>query len=116
MKLAVVGSRNIVDEKLIFDSINSIISEVDDEIIIISGGARGVDSIAAKWAKNNNIKLIEIKADWNRLGKAAGMIRNKDIIKNCDIVLAIWDGVSKGTAHSIQLGKSLNKNVIIVNI
>jgi hypothetical protein len=116
MKLAVVGSRDITDELLVFNSINSIITEVQTPITIISGGARGVDSIAAKWANNNNVPLIEFRADWNKFGKVAGMIRNKDIITECDTVLAIWDGKSKGTKNSIQLGYSLKKNVVIVNV
>jgi hypothetical protein len=115
MKLAVVGSRAITDEALIFNSIHSITEGVLDNLTIISGGARGVDSIAAKWAKQNNVPLIVFNADWNTFGKSAGMIRNNDIIRECDTVLAIWDGKSKGTHHSIKLGKSLNKNVVIVD-
>lgn len=115
MKLAVVGSRDITDEELIINSINSITNGTVESLTIISGGARGVDTIAANWAKNNDIPLIVFKADWNKFGKKAGMIRNNDIIGECDIVLAIWDGKSKGTHHSIKLGYSLNKNVVIVN-
>jgi hypothetical protein len=116
MKLAVVGSRDIVDEELIFNSINSVIKDVGGDVTIISGGARGVDSIAVKWAKDNNVPFIEFRADWNKFGKAAGMIRNKDIIRECDTVLAIWDGKSKGTENSIKLGYSLNKNVVVINV
>jgi len=115
MKLAVVGSRNIIDEEMVFNSINSTIKDIQTPITIVSGGAKSVDSIAAKWAKTNDVPLIEFKADWSKFGKAAGIIRNKDIIKNCDTVLAIWDGKSKGTQNSIKLGHSLNKNVIIIH-
>jgi hypothetical protein len=115
MKLAVVGSRDITNEELIINSINSIINGIVEPLTIISGGARGVDSIAASWAKTNNIPLIVFKPDWNKFGKKAGILRNNDIIRECDIVLAIWDGKSKGTHHSIKLGYSLNKNVVIVN-
>jgi hypothetical protein len=115
MKLAVVGSRNITNEELIFDSINSIANGRLDTLTIISGGARGVDSIAAIWSKQNNVPLIVFTADWKKFGRKAGIVRNNDIIKECDTVLAIWDGKSKGTYHSIKLGYSLNKNVVIVN-
>lgn len=113
MNIAVVGSRNILDKNLIFNHIDELVSNIDSEIKIISGGAKGVDSIASDWAKQNNVEIIEIKPNW-KLGRGAGIIRNKDIVKQADIVLAIWDGVSKGTLSSINFAKSLNKKLIVI--
>ena len=109
MKLAVVGSRSFNDFNLLCSKLRQIsISE------IISGGARGADSLGAKFAKENNIKLTVFPADWDMYGKSAGYIRNKRIIENCDQVIAFWDGNSKGTKHSIDLAKQMNKPTTIV--
>ena len=54
------------------------------------------------------------RPDWDRYGKAAGIIRNKDIVENSNMVIAFWDGKSKGTASSIELAKKMDKNLKIV--
>ena len=109
MKLAVVGSRSFNDFNLLHAKLCQIhISE------IVSGGARGADSLGAEFAKENNIKLTVFPAEWDHYGKSAGYIRNKRIIENCDQVIAFWDGNSKGTEHSINLAKQMNKPTTIV--
>jgi hypothetical protein len=82
---------------------------------IISGGADGVDSFAKEFAKTGGLSYIEFPADWETHGKSAGFIRNVDIVKNADVVLAIWDGYSAGTKHSFQLAKDHNKLLIVYN-
>ena len=77
----------------------------------VSGGARGVDSFAESIV-DSTVKKTIFKPDWDKYGKSAGFIRNKLIIDEADMVLAFWDGSSKGTKHSIDLaiaaGKPLN--------
>lgn len=81
-----------------------------DEIThIVSGGARGADSLAEKFAREYNKKLIVYRADWNRYGKGAGFIRNATIINACDYCVAFWDGQSHGTKHDIDLCKQSKK-------
>jgi len=114
MKLAIVGSRS-------FNNYNLLKSDLDnfrkdhDVTEIISGGARGADTFAERYAEENKIKLTVYYADWEKHGKAAGYIRNHDIIKNCDYCMAYWDDVSKGTANSIQLCGVYNKPCRIVH-
>jgi len=110
MKIAIVGSRNITDYNLFKDYVLSII-KVKDIDLVISGGARGVDTLAERFAKEFNIETQIFPADWNRYGKAAGHIRNKDIIFNSDIVFALWDGKSTGTNNSINHAKNMNKQL-----
>jgi phosphoribosylpyrophosphate synthetase len=81
---------------------------------IISGGANGADKIAEQFANNYNIPFIEIRADW-RLGKAAGILRNTEIIKQADIIIAFWDGKSKGTLDSINKAHLYNKELLVIN-
>lgn len=111
MKIAILGTRTFNDVSYFESVIGSIISEDDT---IISGGARGTDSLAEKYAYDHNIPIQIFKADWNKYGKAAGFIRNDEIWRETDIGVIFWDGESKGTAHSIQLAEKYQKNLLIV--
>lgn len=97
MKLAVIGSRGI---ELDVEEIGKYIpSEID---VIISGGAKGIDTSAALYADKMGIKLIEIKPDYKKYGRAAPLIRNREIIKNADKIHILWDGKSKGSKFVIE--------------
>lgn len=106
MKLAIVGSRGISDIRLA-DYIKEIPSE------IVSGGARGIDTLAADYAKANKITLTEFLPDYRKYGRSAPIIRNRQIIEAADKVLAIWDGKSRGTQNSISLARKLDKEVLL---
>lgn len=108
--VAVIGSRNFIKPD---DFLNGMIGENE---IMISGGARGVDSEAAKYAESNHIKIIVIKPDYERFGKSAPLVRNTEIINLCDRVIAYWDGKSKGTLDSINKARKLGKPVEIISI
>lgn len=119
MRLAIIGSRSFNDYDLLVDHLHTWIVDDRDECAItevISGGAKGADSLAARWAKEHGIKLTEFIPDWDGLGKKAGFIRNEDIVKAADVVLAFWDGVSKGTQNSLSIAKRLKKTTIIVYV
>jgi len=87
---------------------------IDDypNFILVSGGARGVDTWASDQAINNTKLSIVHYAEWDKYGKKAGFLRNHDIINDADMVFAFWNGTSKGTKHSIDLaikaGKPIN--------
>jgi len=83
---------------------------------VVSGGAPGADSLAEKWAKENKKMLTIYPADWLNLGKRAGYVRNTDIVKNSDMIIAFWDGKSKGTKHTIGLAQKMGKECKIINV
>jgi len=98
MKLAIVGSRTFNDYEMVKDSLKDLtITE------IVSGGAKGADALAEKFAKVNNIPVKIFKPDWAKYGRGAGPVRNKQIVEYADKVIAFWDGESKGTKSSIDL-------------
>ncbi|MGN0494185.1 MAG: hypothetical protein ACI4F7_11100 [Acutalibacteraceae bacterium] len=106
MKIAIVGSRN-----LYVNDFEKYLPEETTEIV--SGGAKGIDSSAANYAVLHNIKLTEILPEYNKYGKAAPLKRNLEIIKYADLVIAFWDGKSKGTKYVIDNCKKLNIKLIV---
>lgn len=111
-RLAVVGSRTITD----YNFVKGLLDKQKDNIsLIVSGGAKGVDTLAEQWANENEIPTKIFLPDWNTYGSKAGYMRNVFIIKECDICLAIWDGVSKGTTHSVNLCKKDKKPYLLVD-
>lgn len=109
MKVAVIGSRSFDD----YDLLEKTLMRYDIKMIV-SGGARGADELAEKYAEQMGIPIKVHYADWDKHGKSAGFIRNRLIIDDCDFVVAFWDGKSKGTLNSIQLAKKQNKKVEII--
>ena len=95
MRVAVIGSRGITVENL-----QDYLPEGTTEII--SGGSKGVDTCAREYAVANNIPLTEFKPEYDRYGRGAPLKRNITIIENADIVLAFWDGKSRGTKYVID--------------
>jgi len=110
MRYGVIGSRSFLD-------FNLLKTVLDKHFIsqIISGGARGADSLAARYAKDNNISLIEYLPDYTKYKKKAPFIRNKLIVSNSDVMIAFWDGISTGTKHSLDYAKSKKIKSIIIN-
>lgn len=106
MKLAVVGSRGLTAD------LSRLISP--DVTEIISGGARGIDECAAQFARDRGLRLTEFRPDYPRYGRGAPLKRNVTIIEAADAVLAIWDGKSPGTRHSINLARTMGKSVKVV--
>ena len=107
MKIAIIGSRNIFIDDLGKYSPKNVTE-------IVSGGAKGVDKCAKKYAENHNIKITEFLPEYSKYGKAAPLKRNIQIIEYADKVLAFWDGKSKGTKHVIDSCEKLGKKVTVI--
>lgn len=84
------------------------------QTVIISGGARGVDSVAAQVARERDIRVIEIKPDWDRFGKSAGFRRNTQIVQACDDLIAFWNMESRGTLDSLKKARKYHRPFGIV--
>jgi hypothetical protein len=109
MKLAIVGSRTFNNYEVVKSALKDLtISE------IVSGGAKGADSLAEQFAQENKIPIKVFKPDWEKYGRSAGMIRNKSIVDYADKVIAFWDGISKGTENSIGLARKQGKLLSVI--
>jgi hypothetical protein len=113
MKVAIVGYRNFSDYKLFCDHIESWEGDID---YIVSGGAKGTDTMAAKYARENGIPFKIFHAKWKEHGKRAGPIRNKQIVDFCDCVIAFLSPLSVGTKDTLAKAKRCGKPVTKINI
>lgn len=114
MKIIVAGGRDFEDYDLLKESINRMIQNLNkDDITIISGTAKGADLLGEQFAKEYNLKLIRIPANWDKYGKGAGFKRNYEMAKLADVLIAFWDNSSKGTMHMINIA---NKQKLQVKI
>lgn len=111
MKVLICGSRSISDPELVSQAVSQSGLRPTH---IISGGARGVDRLAGEYAASNGIEFTEYLADWDRYGKRAGFMRNCVMVGTADAVIAVWDGVSPGTKHSIDYAASQGKDVFVL--
>ena len=107
MKIAIIGSRTI-SQVPIQEYLPANVTE------IVSGGARGVDTQAKRYAQKAGIPLTEFLPQYALYGRAAPLKRNEEIARYADGVLAFWDGVSKGTADTIRHFQRLGKAVTVI--
>ncbi len=110
MRVIIAGSRGITDIKKVYIAV----AESDFTITqVISGTASGVDKLGEEYARYLGIPIKRFPADWDLHGKSAGYIRNQEMADNADALIAIWDGVSKGTKHMIDIAIKKGLNVYI---
>lgn len=115
MTIAIIGSRAITDKEFIYSKLDTIFSTRKPDLIV-SGGAKGPDTLGVLWARDNEIAVKEFFPDWEKYGRGAGFKRNTQIVEAADLVIAFWDGLSKGTLDSINKAKKLNKRVEIIKL
>lgn len=87
-----------------------------DTTMIISGGAIGVDTLAEKYADRMDIPKVIIRPDYKKYGKLAPLVRNKQMVDMADMVIAIWDGKSRGTKNTIDYAISINRRLKIYTV
>lgn len=83
---------------------------------ILSGAARGADTLAIEYAKLRNIPCREFPAQWDRYGKRAGMIRNREMLAHADALVAFWDGRSRGTKNMVDIAKDAGIEIRIISV
>jgi hypothetical protein len=112
IKVIIAGSRTFDDYDLLFEKCSQILEDYDSVAVeIVSGNARGADRLGERFAKEKGFALTLFPADWNKFGKSAGYIRNKEMAEYADILIVFWDGVSKGTEHMIDLAGKYNLKI-----
>ena len=115
-KVIIAGSRGFSNYKLLREQCNKFLREKrkTSNIIVVSGNARGADTLGEKYAQDEGFDLEIYPAQWKKLGKQAGYRRNEQMAEVADALIAFWDGESKGTKHMIDImnAKSLQVKVV----
>ena len=109
MKTAIIGSRD-----LLYVTLEDYLPK--GITMVISGGARGIDKLAEQYADKHDIPKKLFYPDYKKYGKIAPLIRNKLIVDNADIVIAFWNGISRGTRFTIDYAKQQGKKVTVYRI
>ncbi len=107
MKILIVGSRSI--DKFDFSS-----HIPKDTTLIISGGAKGIDTLAEKYADKHKISKLILRPRYDLYGKAAPLKRNETMVDIADSVIVVWDGRSRGTKYTLQYATKKNKNIVLI--
>lgn len=108
LRTVIAGSRNVTDPGVVAAAIAACGWTPS---VVISGAARGVDTLGEQWAAQRGVPVERYPADWNGLGKRAGIVRNEQMAGIADAVVAIWDGASPGTRHMIDYAKRIGRRV-----
>lgn len=111
--IAIVGSRSFSDYNIAKSYLDKKLKDINISKII-SGGAIGADTIANAYAKERNINFQEYPADWDKYGKSAGIRRNLVMSDVCNVLIAFWDGESRGTEHMINVCSSKKHIKVII--
>lgn len=112
MKIIIAGGRDFDDYQTLCRVCDHMLQ--NQKIIeIVSGTARGADSLGERYAKEHGYPIKKFPAEWSIYQKAAGYIRNKKMAEYSDALIAFWDGRSKGTGHMIDLAKTRGLKVKI---
>ena len=117
-RVAIVGSRDYPNARIAAGAVLSRWAartyDPQHQVTIVSGGARGVDSVAIEIAKARGFPVQVLPADWQRWGKRAGYMRNEELVSVVDEVIVLWDGESKGSKHTIDLTLRLRKHLEVI--
>lgn len=113
MKTIIAGSRNIEEYQVILDAIEASGFEITE---VISGGAKGVDSLGERYGTEKSIPVKVFPADWESYGRKAGIMRNKEMAAYAEALIAVWDGNSPGTYNMITEAQSRKLKVYVLRV
>lgn len=128
LRIIIAGGRDFDDYWLLFNEVSDLLSELDDKTIVdspnnvkfISGTCKGADVLGEQFAYKYDYEVVRFPADWDKYGKSAGYKRNCEMAKYASeaktaVLIAFWDGESKGTRNMIDIAKRYGLDVRIVN-
>jgi len=115
-KIIIAGSRTFCSEghyKMLQEQMDNLILTFGLPDEIISGGAKGADSLGERYAKENSIAIKRFIPDWDTYGKSAGFLRNQEMGNYGDILVVFWDSQSRGTRHMIEYAGKKGLDIVM---
>lgn len=112
----IAGSRGFTDYEAMKELCDALLQDISERktVTIISGGARGADTLGERYARERGYGVQRFPADWKRYGRSAGMIRNGEMAKAAKALIAFWDGQSPGTGNMIRTARRQGLDVHVV--
>lgn len=116
--VVISGSREYTDFDAFANKLDDVlkVTRTKSRIRLFEGGARGIDKLALQYAIMRGIRKERFEADWDTHGKKAGILRNIEMIDAADMVVAFWDGQSRGTKHAINYAIKKRKRCVVVRL
>lgn len=116
-RVAIVGTRHFEDYDLLCSVLDELISKniISQNCTIISGGAKGADSMAERFAKERSMETKIHHPAYKKFGRKAPIIRNKWIVKDAEMVVAFWNGQSSGTGFTVQYAREKEKPLLVID-
>lgn len=116
LRIIIAGGRDFNDRDAIIDALQPLTKHLKaGQVQIVTGGARGADALGAQIATLYGCNHALFPAQWDDYGKPAGYIRNELMAENADVLIACWDGKSRGTKHMIGVAKLKGLDVVMVH-
>ena len=112
MKVIIAGGRYFNDYEKLCQYCDKVLQN-QFNIEIVSGGAKGADSLGEKYAKERNYGMKRFPAAWSEFGRSAGVIRNAEMASYADVLIAFWDGKSRGTRNMINLAEKKGLKIYV---
>lgn len=117
-RMIVAGGRDYSNQNVVnyyIDRVRNVCDSRGLNLVIVCGMATGADTLGRNYAISNGLEVLEFPANWNRYGKSAGYIRNKEMGNIADSAIVFWDGRSKGSKLMIDIMHELKKPVIAIS-
>lgn len=115
-RVIIAGSRSFNDYRLLQSKCDEFLQTIQKEhnIIIVSGTASGADRLGERYAEQHNYQVKRYPADWKRFSLSAGPIRNELMADHADMLIAFWDGKSRGTFNMIKTARKAGLSVHVI--
>lgn len=113
VRTIIAGSRHLTDPELVE---RAVIASGFKISVVLSGRARGIDQLGEGWAKKNGTPVELYPANWNEHGRAAGPLRNREMVSKAEALIAVWDGVSRGTEDCIAEARRRGLKVFVFRV
>lgn len=113
MRCIIAGTRKVTNYGLLLRALDEC-GWRDEITSVVSGCAKGGDLLGETWATSQGLPILRHPANWRRDGRAAGPLRNTEMVKNADALIALWDGASNGTRDVIMKARAAGLRVFVL--